>query len=77
MDNLSTELFDDLRTRMVNCCGSLRPKTQVMAKSIGHKTEKQRDHTETRVNCNLTAKMWKDKQNINILLNVLFSASRG
>jgi len=44
MDNFfsSTALFDDLYTKTINCCGTVRPNRKGMPKNFGHKMKLKR-----------------------------------
>jgi len=70
------ESFDDLH-ETVNCCGSVRLQWRLLTKSIGQNKKLKYGETETRVSCNLTAMAWKDKYNVNILMNKLFVPTEG
>ena len=72
MDSFSSSpaLFDDLHTVTINCCGTVRPNRKGMLKNFGHKMKLKRDDLKTKVKSNLTAIVWKDKQNVNILMNI-------
>jgi hypothetical protein len=45
----------------------------MFTKSIGQNMKLKHGETETRVSCNLTAMTWKDKCNVNVLMNELFA----
>ena len=68
MDNFfsSPALFDDLHTKTINCCGTVRPNNKGMPKNFGHEMKIKRGVLKTKVKGNLTAITWKDKQNVNI-----------
>jgi hypothetical protein len=48
-----------------------------MSKNFGHNMKLQKGDLKTQVKGNLTAVMWKDKQNVNILMNMHSSPSEG
>jgi hypothetical protein len=66
----SPALFDDLHTKTVYCCGTVRPNRKGMPKNFGHKMKMKRVYLKTKVKSNLTAIEWKDKRNVNILTNM-------
>ena len=63
-------LIGDLHTKTVYCCGTVRPNRKGMPKNFGHKMKLKRVYLKTKVKGNLTAIEWKDKQNLNILMNM-------
>jgi len=63
----SPALFDDLHTMTINYCGTVRPNRTGMSKNFGHKMKMKRHDLETKLNGNLRAIVWKDKQNVNVL----------
>jgi hypothetical protein len=71
VDKSSPELFNDLRTEPINCCETIRPNRKVLGKSLRQKIKLKQGDVETRVSCNLTAMLWKDKINTNKLANML------
>ena len=64
----SPVLFNDFHTRTVCCCGTLRPNRKGVPKNFGHKMKM--GYLKTKVKGNLTAIVWKDKQNVKILTNM-------
>jgi hypothetical protein len=46
MDNSSPELFDNLRTKTINCCGTVTPNRKVMDMSIKKKMKLKQGDTE-------------------------------
>ena len=62
--------FDDLHTTKKHCCGTVRPNRKWMLMNSGHKTKMKSGDLKTKVKGNLTATVWKDKQNVNILTNL-------
>jgi hypothetical protein len=66
----SPDLFDDLHTRVINCCGTVRQNCKGMLESFDYKTLKLIQYDiHSRVRGNLTAVIWKDKQDVHILMN--------
>jgi hypothetical protein len=72
MDNFFSPpaLFDNLCTKTINCHGTARPKMPGMPRNCGQKIKLKWDDTETKVTGNLTAIVWIDQQNTNILTNM-------
>jgi hypothetical protein len=67
----SPDLFDDLHTRAINCCGTVRQNCKGMPEGFDSKTLKlKRGDIYTRVKGNLTATIWKDKGEVRILTNM-------
>ena len=62
--------FDDLHTKTINSCGAVRPNRKVMPKNFRHKMKIKRGDLKTKVQGNLTATVWKNKQNVNIQTNL-------
>jgi hypothetical protein len=77
MDNSSPELFYDLHTEIVICCGTVSPNRKMMGKGIGQKMKLKQGDTGTRVSCNMTAIVWKDKLYGSILTNMLLLPAEG
>ena len=61
--------LDDLHTKTISCCGTVRPNRKWMPKNFGQKMKMKSGDLKTKVKGNLTATVWKDKQNVNILMN--------
>jgi hypothetical protein len=59
----SAAFFDDLHTKTINWCDSVRPSKKGMPKSFGQKIKLQWCDVQTRMKCNLTTTAWKDEQN--------------
>jgi hypothetical protein len=57
-------------TLLDNCCATVRPNRKGMPKNFGHKMKLKRVYLKTKVKGNLTVIEWKDKQNLNILMNM-------
>ena len=79
MDNFfsSPALFDDLCTKTINCHGTVRPKRKGMPKNCGQKIKLKWGDIKTKVTGNLTAILWNDKQNTNILTNMHSPPAQG
>ena len=73
----SPALFDDLHTNIINCCGTVRPNRKGMLKKFGHKMKMKRGDLKNKVKSYFTAIIWKDKQNVNILMNMHSPAVEG
>ena len=50
----SSALFDDLHTKTINCCGTVRPNKKGMLKNFGNKIKLKRGDIKTKVTCNFT-----------------------
>jgi hypothetical protein len=72
MDNFfsSPELFDDLHTKAINCCGTVRPNHKGMPRDFGKTLKLKQGEISTRVWGDLTAVLWKDKCIVNMLTNM-------
>ena len=68
-NKLLREWYDDLHTE-TNCCGSLQTNKKVMCKNSGPKTKLKSGDIKTWVTGNMTATVWEDKRNVNILTNM-------
>jgi hypothetical protein len=66
---LSPDLFDDLHTKAISCCGTVRPNRKGMPRDFGTKLGLKRG--------DLTAIVWKDKLNVNMLTNMHRSPAEG
>jgi hypothetical protein len=66
----SPELFDDLHTKAINCCGTVRQNRRGMPTDFQKTLKLTRDDIKTRVRGDLTAVVWKDKRNVNLLTNM-------
>jgi len=62
VDSSSSELFCEIHTETMNCCGTRRPSGIVMAKCIGQKMKLKQSDIETGVIYNVTAMVWKDSK---------------
>jgi len=62
VDSSSSELFCEIHTETMNCCGTGRPSGIVMAKRIGQKMKLKQCDIETGVTYNVTAMVWKDSK---------------
>ena len=52
--------FDDLHTKTLNCCGTVRPNRKWITKYFGHKMKMKSGDLKTKVKGNLTAPVWKN-----------------
>jgi hypothetical protein len=79
MDNFfsSPDLFNDLHTKAINCCGTVRPNRKGMPRDFGTKLRLKRGDLKTRVRGDFAAIVWKDKQNVNMLTNMHRSPAKG
>jgi hypothetical protein len=79
MDNFfpSPDLFDNLHTKAINCCGTVRPNRKGMPRDFGTKLRLKRGDLKTRVRGDLTSIVWKDKRNLNMLTNMHCSPAEG
>jgi hypothetical protein len=69
MDSLFSSPSDNLHTTTINFCRTVRPNREKMLKYFGYKINLKRV-TKTNVRCNLTAIVWKDTQNVDILMDM-------
>ena len=71
MDNYfsSPDLFDDLATKQINCCGTVRPNRKGMPQDLGPKRMTRGD-LQVRTRGDLTAILWRDKRDVRILTNI-------
>ena len=73
MDNYfsSPDLFDDLATKQIYCCGTVRPNRKGMPQDLGPKrmTLRQGD-IQVRTRAELTAILWRDKRDVRVLTNI-------
>ena len=73
----SPALFNDLHTKTINCYGTVISNRKGMPKNFGHKMTLKRGDLNTEVKGNLTAIVWKDKQNVNVLTNMRSPPMKG
>jgi hypothetical protein len=64
-------LFYNLHTKTIHCCGTDRQNIKGMLSNSGHNMTLKRGALKTKVKGNLTAIVWKDKQNVHILTYIL------
>ena len=71
MDNYfsSPDLFDDLATKQIYCCGTVRPNRKGMPQDLGPKRMTRGD-LQVRTRDHLTAVLWRDKRDVRILTNI-------
>ena len=67
----SPRLFDDLETRKINSCGTVRANTKDLPPDFGSKNLKlKRGDLRVRTRGGLTALVWKDRQEVYMLTNM-------
>jgi hypothetical protein len=66
----SPALSDDLHTRKINSCGTVRHNRKGMPAELGPKLKLKRGYIRTKVRDDLTAPLWKDKQDVLMLTNM-------
>jgi hypothetical protein len=67
----SSYLFNYLLTRGINCCGTVTQNHKGKPRSFDNKTLKlKQTDTGARMRGNLTAVIWRDKQDVHILTNM-------
>ena len=72
MDNYfsSPDLFDDLATKQVYCCGTVWPNRKSMAQVLGPKRMTlKRGDLQVRTRSDLTI-LWRNKRDVRILTNI-------
>jgi hypothetical protein len=72
MDNyFSPDLFDDLATKQIYCCGTVRPNRKGLPQDLNPKrmTLKRAD-LQVRTRGDLTTILWRDKCDVRILTNI-------
>jgi len=73
MDNYfsSPDLFNDLATKQIYCCGTVRPNRKGMPQDFGPKRMTlKRGDLQVRTRGDLTTILWKDKRDVRILTNI-------
>ena len=78
MDNYFTspDLFDDLATKQIYCCGTVRPKRKGMPQDFGPKRMARGD-LQVRTRGDLTAILWRDKRDVRVLTNIHAAPAEG
>jgi hypothetical protein len=71
----SPDLFDDLHSKTINCCGTVKIK-RTSNRSLEKDKLKWGD-IKPMVKCNLTATIWKEKRDINKLTNMHHPPAEG
>jgi len=67
----SRDLFDDLATKQIYCCGTVRPNRKRMPQDLGPKRMTlQRGDLQLRTRGDLTAILWRDKRDVRVLTNI-------
>lgn len=80
MDNYlsSPDLFDDLVTKDIYCCGTIRPNREGIPQDSGPKrTTFQRGDLKVRTRGDLTAILWRDKRDVRVLTNIHDAPAEG
>jgi hypothetical protein len=73
MDNYfsSPDLFDDLATKQIYCCGTVQPNTKGMPQDLGPKRMTlPRGDLHVRTRYDFTAIPWRDKRDVRVLTNI-------
>jgi hypothetical protein len=73
----SPDLSDDLHTKAINFCGTVRPNKKGMTRDFGTELRLKRGDLKTRVRDDLTPTVRKDKRNMNMLTNMYCSPAEG
>jgi len=63
-------LFDNSHTKTIYCCRTVRPNRKGMLKNFVHSMKMKKGKLKTKVKGNTTDIVRKDKQNVNILMNM-------
>jgi hypothetical protein len=67
----SLDLFDHMHKSCINCCGTVRQNITEIPRDINNKTLKLKiSDICARVRGNMTAVIWKDKQDVHIMTNM-------
>ena len=67
----SPDLFDDLATKQIYCCGTVRPNRKGMPQDLGPKRMRlRRGDLHVRTRDDLTAILWRDKRDVRVLTNI-------
>ena len=66
----SPRIFQDLVTKEIYCCGTVRPNRKDMPKDLGPKKKTRRGDVHVRTRDNMTAILWRDKCDIYKLIYV-------
>ena len=80
MDNYfsSPDLFDDLATKQIYCCGIVRPNRKGMPQDLGPKRlTLQWGDLQVQTRGDLTAILWRDKRDIRVLTNIYDPTAEG
>jgi hypothetical protein len=73
----SPDLFSDLHSRKINCCGTVGLNQKGMPQEFRKTMKLTHGDIRTRVRGNLTAMIWKDKRHVNMLTNVHHPPAEG
>ena len=80
MDNYfsSPDLYDDLATKQIYCCGTVRPNRKGMPQDLGPKRMTlQRVNLQVWTRGDLTAILWRDKSDVHILTKMHDAPAEG
>ena len=80
MDNYfsSPNLFDDLATKQIYCCGTVRPNRKGMPQDLGPKRMTlKRGDLQVRTRGDLKTILWRDKRDVRILTNIHDAPAEG
>ncbi len=80
MDNYfsSPDLFDDLATKQIYCCGTVRPNRKGMPQDLDPKRMTlKRGDLQVRTRGDLTTILWRDKRDVRILTNIHDAPAEG
>jgi hypothetical protein len=78
MDSFSSpDLFSNLHSKKINCCGSVRLNQKGMPQEFRNTLKLKQDDIRTRVRGNLTVMIWKDKKHVNMLMNIHHPPAEG
>jgi hypothetical protein len=56
--------------KAINCCGTVRQNQKGMPSEFGRELPLKQGDIKARVKADLTATVWKDKRNVNLLKNM-------
>jgi len=73
----SPALFDDLHNQTIHCCGIVTQNRKAMPKNFGHKMKLMRGDLNSDIECNLIAKVWKNRWSVNTQTNMHYPPLQG
>jgi len=74
----SLDLFDDLITKQIYCCGTVRPNRKGMPQDLGPKRMTlKRGDLQVRTRGDLTTILWRDKHDVRVLTNIHDAPAEG